>query len=917
MNRRPSARHPPRGRFQALELGGAAVSKAWNSGWIAAWLTAGVAAAAAADTNAPPAPPAPESPPAPVARALWIGVGRPDADGRAAPGPADAAHLAAAWNAAGGVSQCATGETLSARVVLAELLRLRASARAGDVVAVGYSGPARIVGELDDSRLRLQGIAGEASDAPCTFEDTLLPALADGAFHAAVLIIGHDRIAAAPRAAGAAPTAWRPAGGLPAAAGAFHIWLGATPGQRTEIFGARSAAAAALAWKMNWRKATVSAAALDEWLRAAARRLSLETAGRQAPLHMASAAASAPAAADMDEESRDRLRQLAEALERDAGAADVAAALAAAGAAAADAGFVDLAAMLLAERHRRADDGAERSALAMEIAEVHFRRERWNEAMRWVRAAAAAQPTNSASLGLLASAQWRVGQRLEAAMTAAKALKSPAAAGDAAEERGRIRARIVAGAAAQTQGQAAAARQEFEAAWAAAERDPAVLPAAERLDLCEALAEARMAAGDLAGAESACEEAIIQARALGRHARIPPLRAAIGDARMAEGRTDEAIEAWQEAVGTWPDGRAEPAPADLLIRLGEALAIVGRREEAMARLHEAEKRLGQGPAAAVSAFRIRRAMSRLWRDSGDDLRALHHAREAMEASSRIPGFPAEELAQMSADIAALYARRGEPARSADFARRSLELWSRAAETNLASLASTWVLYGTALGAQKLHADAAAAWSNAAAAQAAAFPDNSLAWARTRLREGRAWIEAGRPDLAQVATEPAVSLVRSPESGATRRDTAEALVLLGRAHAMQDHHEEAVPLFADAIAAAEEGGDDDTAPLLTEALVWAAATSVSQGRYFDARALLSRVTPKLSPTMDKELRALHDRMAAAVDNALEPHGPLGRPGDMAVYEAIETERRIRGLRPPAGSDRRGEPAGESSRQSAGG
>ena len=833
------------------------------------------------------------------ALALWIG-----ADGTAFPsgtGAADALALSKAWTDAGGDSVATvTGGAPRAAAFAAGLVRLCARARPGDLVLVGYSGPLRWAVRSDKAIITWTGL--DPSGGPdISLHDVVLPALAElPEVHVAILLLPHGRVALEPGPATPPPAVLDvpPAGPV-----SFALWIAARPGQLAEAAGRRSVAAAALVRELE-RIRTKRDGGLADWLEAAGRRVRAETAGRQEAmvvLHGATPPWTVPGTNVGPLPApgpfvRTAL-EAANALERMSAPAEVDAALERLQEIARASLHPGLGALTAIERHRLTADAARRARLALEAAELLWLQGRPHAAEEWALRAAADPRLASESAALRAVILWETGRRMDAFALVETIADSPASddASTAARARLRHRALALLGRLALDRNDLAAARAQMNAARRALAEADGIGPL-ERLVFLRDLGGVEIRSGDPAAAVAAFREAIEFAETLGAREQIPPLRDALGDAHAAAGDIDAAIAEWTTAFETWPRDCGRPAPAEVPLKIGEALLDSRNAvEESFARLNDAIQRAHGDSAAAAVRLRAHAALMRLWSDRGDGIRALHHALRAWDEIPRATTLTPADQARIASEIAALYLARHEPARAADFAERALAVWAATSNPPAASVAATWATRAEALEQIDQHRAAAAAWSNAAVHARAANPEGHADWAHASLREARAWIAAGDAAAAGPCAIRAVDAYRRMGDDAPPGEAAEAALLWARAKEAAGDRD-----AADAYRAAEDaasGAGDAGLPYLRDALLRRAALHVRAGQWFRAREAL-QAADRLPPVEDSQLLNLRRSVAAAIDEALQPHGPIGQAGDMVIVDALELEYRARRAREPS-------------------
>lgn len=153
--------------------------------------------------------------------------------------------------------------------------------------------------------------------------------------------------------------------------------------------------------------------------------------------------------------------------------------------------------------------------------------------------------------------------------------------------------------------------------------------------------------------------------------RLAEARAALarGDRRSDQGRTEEAVEAWSEALPLLEPG--SPAEATTSWKRGEALAQVGE-------LREAEAQLG----AAVGLFAgldDRLGQARAWTDLGSVRESLGHLDGAIDAHRRALALYRElqipqGVATAQHNLAGARAAQGDVAAAVDGFRQALAVW---------------------------------------------------------------------------------------------------------------------------------------------------------------------------------------------------------------------------------------------------
>jgi tetratricopeptide (TPR) repeat protein len=883
-------------RFQSLEYAARRASRVWTLAAAFAF-AAGMAPAVAADTNAP----------APRCTALCIGVADPLAEG-ADRGAADAARLGEAFRAAGfSPVTVLSGDRAGRDAILAALFRLRAGLRAGDLALVAYTGPVRV--ERDDaSDIFHLRTAGDAEDDALSVPDVLVPLAARAEADLALIVTGLPRLGA--RAGGTGP--WRAAGSPPAALRSYAFLASGGRGELTEGSGPRTLLAANLAAELvRAFERTSEGVSLQNWLRAAVRRVTLESGARQTPeltlsgdgsgVRIRARAADVPpvdpvpslaviedlvAAGRTDEALAAGLLRAADLLEGGT-APDLDACLALLDRIALASGRTDLAMIFTAERIRRSENAGVRVRLLHALGRLTLRDGRPIDAAALHRRALESGGGDAAGWAWLADAHDRAGESEPAREAAAECLRRWSPLVPPEDEEALSIAHEVLGRAAFHRGETAAALSSFEKALDTRRRldhgDPARLSR-----LLREAGEIRLRSGDPEGAVSLLRESVDRIEhAVGDPLDLAKARMTLGDA-LAASDPDGALAAWQDAYAKWiASGPATSSPpVRLLVSIGEALTAAGHPGEARPVLDQALDRSGDDPALRI---RVHRALSRTSAALRDPVGALHHAHLALAtAAGPEPAEPAV-TAGLCSDLAALHFERGEIERAVEYGERAVAGRGDAGLDDAAT-AAAWILLGRAHEAGKAHATAAAAWSNAVHVLMRVDGANAVSVGIARTREGRAWLAAGRPDPAARAFEEArlVYRIRTTADPASRAD---ALLGLGEAQEMLGERTKARTSLESALTVAAAGGESCDG-LRARALLLLARIAGAEGRLFEARRRITECIP-----LFERLRAPELSEAVAVERtiqtALAPPRPQGSHAEMPAFLAVEAARDGRG------------------------
>lgn len=882
------------GTFQGLDALRGRTSKAWT---VAAALALAFAGVAAAETNAPP----------PTARraALCIGVPHPAAADR---GPADAVRLGEAFRAAGfDPTVVLAGADARRDAILSAVCRLRASARTGDTVVVAYTGPVRSEPEAAGDVLFLRPADAVDGHDDLPLRGGIEALAARTGADLAVLVAGLPSIGS--RAGNADP--WRMAGAIPVALRSHVLLLAGARGQTTEFHGPRTLMAANLAAELERavdRRA--DGVPLADWLRAAVRRVALESGGRQTPEWFVTGNASAarlqalaaPAAApdavpDLaaigalldDERAEDALAaglgRAAALFDRKApgSAADLDACLALLDRAAERLGRPDLAIFFANERLRRTQEPRARAGLAHALGRLLLRDGRARDAVAMHRQALQLADADATGSAWLADALEQSGD-LEAAREAANAALDPARPAGAADV-GEVRAiahEVLARVDLEC-GDAAAARAQFEKAleWrrktAGGDRGRLAL-------LLREIGESRLLGGDPAGAGAALREAIdLFSYSAGSQRPLAEAHMILGDALAAAGEPG-ASEAWMSALTKWTASSTSAPPAGLLLSISESLVAAGRSGEAVPHLTRALD-AAREEASAGLRLRAHRGLSQAAAQAGDAVRALRHAQLALAAAAGSPPATPREIATVCGDLAGLHLRSGETQRAIEYGNRAAAGCIKAGLTNDAAAAAIWKLLGEANETAKSHAAAAAAWSNAVETlthiESATAPSVTTA----RAREGRAWLDAGRSDLAIPTLEAAerVLVDRGPDEAAVR---AGVLLSLGEARQKTGDSAGARAALESAVAVAKAGGGACDAPR-AGALLRLARIAQADARLFAARRMAEEAGSLFLRLGSADVTEA-ERLAETLSGVLALRRPQGTHEEMSAFTAAEAD-----------------------------
>ncbi len=830
-----------------------------------------------------------------AALALWIGAG----DGV---GPADAVHLAAAWERAGGVNVAVlTGITVRADAAVAALLRMRARLQTGDVAVVGYSGPAAAPSE-GGRGFAWSGLEGEP-------EVFALPATVGKVLDASGAVAVVIQIAAGRARAGLAHAA--------AAAttdGITMVWTAGTLDRPAEAWFGRTRAADALVRELERLRERQWEGTVEAWLKNAMRRCSLESAGRTlcdvaiggvaepGTWPMRGPVRSACEPVNATGEALERLAALLESAAPGPPGAGDGAAWDAARIVARDAQWLRLAEWI-EEAMVRLQPGApsaERFDEAYASAVTAWESGRLDEAERridlFVR-----QPGAPASLrALMADLRWAKGDAT-GAVAMARAVLSPNGSEEAPgldDPRAVFHASRVLGLFAGRGGDVADAERRLRAAVAAGLDERVRAPRALAEARC-AFAQALRRQGNPEAAIAEAEAALALARAdAAARSEVPLVLWELGEAHAAAGHVPAAIALLREASDLWAEARGAPPPLPVVLRLTSALIETGETEEAIRRLQFALNGPGAMSAPVSERVTAQRLLSLAWNRRGERVASLFHAQQAWREAASEPGVSAPDLAMLHADLAALHFAVGDVARAAEFAERSVAEWGRATSTNRESLAATWVLLGEARLRLNHHVEAAVAWSNAAAMMADLGVDHRAQWVRARTRETGAWVEAGEAVPALEASEVVVQLLDLFAEGLPPRLRADAWLQRARALEVAGRHEEADAAYDRALAAIEGAAADAAdAVLRAEIAVRCAALRAARGRLFGAQTALA-AAGKLPEGLGRELISTARRLRAQLRDATQPHGPITTVADMMAIQVLEMEYRARGARGPA-------------------
>ncbi|MBU4460932.1 MAG: tetratricopeptide repeat protein [Verrucomicrobia bacterium] len=883
------------GAFQGLDALHGRTSKGWK---FAAALALSFAGIAAAETNAP----------APTSRraALCIGVRDPAAADAADRGPADAVRLGEAFRAAGfDPTVVLAGADARRDAVLSALCRLRASTRTGDTVVVAYTGPVRADTDAAGDVLFLG--PADATDArdDLPLRGAIEALAARTGADLAVLVVGLPALGS--RTGDAAP--WRMAGTLPVALRSHSLLLSGARGQTTEFRGPRTLMAANLASELERGvERRADGVSLADWLRAAVRRVTLESGGRQSPEWFvagsapavgpqapATSAAAPDAVPDLaaigamldDERAEDALAAgLGRAaalldLKPPGSASDLNACLALLARAAERLGRSDLSIFFASERLRRTDEPRARAGLAHDLGRLLLRDGRARDAVAMHRQALHLANADAAGSAWLADALERSGD-LDAAREVANAALDSArtAEGPDAGEAYAIAQEVLARVDREC-GDAAASRAHFEKAleWrrkTAGDRGRLAL-------LLREVGESRLLGGDPAGATAALREAIdLLAYSAGSQRPLAEANMILGDALAAAGEPG-APAAWMSALTKWTASSTSAPPARLLLSIGESLVVAGRFGEAVPHLTRALDAAGQEESASL-LLRAHRGLSRAAAQAGDAVGALRHAQLALATAAGSPPATPREIAIACGDLASLHMQRGETQRAIEYGERAVAERTKAGLTNDASSIAIWKLVGEAYEASKSPAAAAAAWSNAVATLAQVEGASAPSVATTRGREGRAWLNAGRPELAIPTLEAAVRILadRGPEAAAVR-----AGVLLSLGEARQKTGDSAArATLESAVAVAASGGDACDASR-AGALLLLARIAQSEARLFAARRLAGEAAGLFLRLNSPDV-AEAERLVDLLSSALALRLPQGSHEEMPAFTAAESD-----------------------------
>jgi tetratricopeptide (TPR) repeat protein len=884
------------GAFQGLDTLRGRTSKGWT---FAAALALSFAGIAAAETDLPP----------PTARrvALCIGVRDPAVPGTADRGPADAVRLGDAFRAAGfDPTVVLAGADARRDAVLSALCRLRASTRTGDTVVVAYTGPVRADTDAagDILFLRPADAVDARDDLPLRGAIEALAARTGADL--AVLVTGLPAIGS--RAGDAAP--WRMAGTVPVALRSHTLLLSGARGQTTEFRGPRTLMAANLASELERAiERRADGGSLTDWLRAAVRRVALESGGRQSPEWFVAGSASelrpqtpaAPAVAPdavpdlatlgamLDDERADDA--LAAGLGRAAAlfdrktpgsAGDLDACLALLARAAERLGRSDLSIFLVSERLRRTHEPRARAGLAHALGRLLLRDGRARGAVAMHRQALQLVNPDAAGSAWLADALERSGD-LEAAREAADAAldSAHAAEGAVADEACAIAHEVLAQADREC-GDTAASRAHFVKAleWrrktAGGDRGRLAL-------LLREIGESRLLGGDFAGATAALREAIdLLAYSAGSQRPLAEAHMILGEALAAAGEPG-APAAWMSALTKWTASSTSAPPARLLLSIGESLVAAGRSGEAVPHLTRALDAAGQEESASL-LLRAHRGLSRAAAQAGDAVRALRHAQLALATAAGSPPATPREIATACGDLASLHLQRGETQRAIEYGERAVAERTKAGLTNDAAATGIWELIGEAHEAAKSHASAATAWSNAVATLAQVEGASAPSVATARGREGRAWLNAGRPELAIPTLEAAERILadRGPATAAIR---AGVLLSLGEARQKTGDSAARATLESAVAVAASGGGACDASR--AGALLGLARIAQTEARLFAARRLAGEAAGLFLRLNSPDV-AEAERLADHLSSALSLRLPQGSHEEMPAFIAAESD-----------------------------
>lgn len=860
--------------------------------WLSAigcWLSA---------VGAPPAVAAETSAPSPRCAALCIGVAAPAEEG-ADRGAADAALLAEALRRAGAAPVTVLTNAAAGRdALVAALFRLRAGLRAGDLAIVAFSGPVSV--SSDDTRdvfhlLPAGGSDGDALSVP----DLVVPLLARADADLAVLVTGLPGLGRRTTTAGP----WRQPAGNAGPLRSCLLLASGGRGEPTEAARARTLLGANLASELE-RAAGRDAGGVkvQDWLRAVVRRVTLESGTRQTPdlaaIGDAAEARIAPAAGPAAPDSGKTEDAFDIALLRAAAGIETPTAdspaeldkdLVLLGRIAGGAGHAALSMAFASERLRRATAPADRARLLHELGRAALQAGRTPEAIALHRQALEARPEDAAGRAWLADALASAGEpeaAREAATDALRRAPPPASPPTVDDDAMRAVLQEVLGHCYMTRDEADKALACFETALEHRRRlgdsDPARLAR-----LLRSTAEARIRSGRPASAVPLLKEStglFVDSGApqmdLARTAMV------LGDALDAAGEPG-ALEARQEALAKWTATTDAPPPATLLAAIGEDLAAAGRIEEARPALSGALDRAADNPALRI---RIHRILSGIAKKAKDSVGALHHAQLALATAAGPPPAPPAEVAGLCGDLAALHLERGEVQRAIEYGDRAVDERRKAGLTNDASAAATWILLGRAHEAEKSHAAAAAAWSNAVHVLKKTEGANAIAVALALTREGRAWLEAGDATQAARSLDEArlVYRIRTSAEPAARAD---ALLGLGEAQERLGDRTKARDSLEAALEIATAGGEACDV-FRGRILLGLARIGRADSRLFEARRLLSDALPLLDrlEARDRTEALSLDRM---LQSALVPHGPQGSQAEIQAFRAADADRAARG------------------------
>lgn len=884
------------GTFQGLDAPRGRTSKAWTFAAALALAFAGIA------------PAAPDAPPLPARRAaLCIGVRDSTAADAADRGPADAVRLGEAFRAAGFDPVVVLGGDEARRgAILSALCRLRASTRTGDTIVVAYTGPVRADTEAAGDRLFLRPADGVHIRDDLELRGGIEALAARTGADLAVLVTGLPAVGS--RTGGDAP--WRMAGAVPVALRSHTLLLSGARGQTTEFRGARTLMAANLASELDREvERRADGMSLADWLRGAVRRVVLESGGRQSPEWFAVGDASTfrprgsatPAAApdavpDLaaigamldDGRAEDALAaglgRAAALFDRKAPGSDgdLDACLALLVRTAERLGRSDLSVFLTSERLRRTHEPRARGGLAHALGRLLLHDGRARDAVAMHRQALQLMNADAAGSAWLADALEQSGD-LEAAREAANAALDPvrsaegAGDGEAYATAHEVLARVD-----RECGDAAASRAQFEKAleWrrkaAGGDRGRLAL-------LLRELGESRLRGGDPAGAVAALREAIdLLAYSAGSQRPLAEAYMILGDALAAAGEPG-APPAWMSALTKWTASSTSAPPARLLLSIGESLVAAGRFGEAVPHLTRALDAAGQESSASL-LLRAHRGLSQAAAQAGDAVRALRHAQLALATAAGSPPATPLEIATACGDLASLHLQRGETQRAIEYGERAAAERTRSGRTNDAASIAIWKLVGEAHEAAKSHAAAAAAWSNAVVALEQVEGAATPSVAEARGREGRAWLHAGRPELAIPTLEAAERVLadRGREAAVVR---SEVLLSLGGAR-QKTGDAAARTTLESAVAVAASGGDACDASR-AKALLGLAHIARTEARLFAARRLAAEAAGLFLRLHSPEV-AEAERLAELLSSSLALRHPQGTYEEMPAFTAAESD-----------------------------